>query len=354
MRSLLLILLALPSAIRAQPADADDPFRWHEDVDGERSMAWVEAHNAATLAELRADPSFDETYQRALAVITSDERIPAPAIRGEYVFNTWQDAEHPRGIWRRMPLVDYLEGSENWQVLIDLDALSLAEDVEWAWGGSTCLAPDNVRCLVELSPGGSDAAEVREFDVELGAFVGDGFRLPTAKSSVSWIDLDRILVGTETGPGSMTDSGYPRTTRVWRRGATVTDAPLLHEGNAGDVGVWAGVLRSAGQDYTWVTQATDFWNSDRFAAVPDDSEPTGFRLIPLELPTDSSPAIVAGQLIVLLKSDWTVGRATHPQGASSASPTTTSSPARATSRPCSCPTSGRPSTASARPPTCCS
>src|SRR5690606_9260236 len=115
-------------------------------------------------------------YSRTLEVITSDERIPAPAIRGEYVFNTWQDAENPRGIWRRMPLVDYLEGSDNWQVLIDVDALAAAEGVEWAWGGSTCLAPDHVRCLVRLSPGGSDASEVREFDVELGAFVGDGFR----------------------------------------------------------------------------------------------------------------------------------------------------------------------------------
>ena len=35
----------------AQTAD-DDPFIWLEDVDGKRSMDWVNAHNAATVAEL--------------------------------------------------------------------------------------------------------------------------------------------------------------------------------------------------------------------------------------------------------------------------------------------------------------
>ena len=57
----------------------------------------------------------------------------------------------------------------------------------------------------------------REFDLVTREFVADGFQLEEAKGSVGWIDLDTVFVQTNFGDGSMTDSGYPRIAKIWKR-----------------------------------------------------------------------------------------------------------------------------------------
>ena len=49
-----------------------------------------------------------------------------------------------------------------------VDALGKAEGKSWVWHGANCLGPEYRRCLVSLSPGGTDADVVREFDVPSG------------------------------------------------------------------------------------------------------------------------------------------------------------------------------------------
>jgi prolyl oligopeptidase len=71
--------------------------------------------------------------------------------------------------------------------------------------GVECLKPKFDRCLISLSPDGGDAVTVREFDIPGKSFVKDGFDLPVAKTEVSWIDDDTIYVGTDFGPGTMTE-----------------------------------------------------------------------------------------------------------------------------------------------------
>jgi prolyl oligopeptidase len=46
------------------PHDAEDPFLWLEEVEGERAMEWVESRNAATLAELTASPVYQPIFDR--------------------------------------------------------------------------------------------------------------------------------------------------------------------------------------------------------------------------------------------------------------------------------------------------
>ncbi len=60
----------------------------------------------------------------------------------------------------------------------------------------------------------------------------DGFVLPEAKSEVEWRDRDTIYVGTDFGPGSMTDSGYPRIVKRWSRGTPLAQAVTVFEGRA--------------------------------------------------------------------------------------------------------------------------
>ena len=50
-------------------------------------------------------------------------------------------------------------------------------------------------------------------------------------------DRDTLLVGGVFGEAEMTDSGYPRTVREWKRGTPLDEAPLVFEGEASDVSV---------------------------------------------------------------------------------------------------------------------
>jgi len=107
------------------------------------------------------------------------------------------------------------------------------------WAGSVWREPTYDRCLVSLSRGGADAVVIREFDPKTKTFVKDGFALTEAKSDVVWKDRDTLFVGTDFGPGSLTDSGYPRVAKEWIRATPLADAKPLYEGKTTDVGVGA-------------------------------------------------------------------------------------------------------------------
>ena len=61
--------------------------------------------------------------------------------RGPHFYNFWQDAEHPRGIWRRTTIDSYRKPEPEWDVLIDVDALNRTEGENWVWHGATFLRP---------------------------------------------------------------------------------------------------------------------------------------------------------------------------------------------------------------------
>ncbi len=109
---------------------------WLDDIDGSQALTWARTQSEATVAgvDSLADDTRDRTNleQRILAALNTDARIAYPVRRGEYLYNFWRDAEHPRGLWRRTSLQSYLAGQEDpqateWEVLIDLDALAKAE-----------------------------------------------------------------------------------------------------------------------------------------------------------------------------------------------------------------------------------
>jgi prolyl oligopeptidase len=60
---------------------------------------------------------------------------------------------------------------------------------------------------------------LREFDLKRRAFVANGFHLPEAKGGIAWLDCDTLLLSSAIGDGMATRAGYPRTVRIWRRGA---------------------------------------------------------------------------------------------------------------------------------------
>jgi prolyl oligopeptidase len=99
------------------------------------------------------------------------------------------------------------------------------------WGGADIIEPECTRALVGLSRGGGDAIVVREFDMTTRQFVADGFNLPEPKSDISWEVEHTVLVSTDFVEGSLTESGYPRLIKRWRRG-TPLDAEIVFSGSA--------------------------------------------------------------------------------------------------------------------------
>ena len=294
----------------AADADPDDPYRYLEDVDGARSMAWVEGRNAVTTKELQGDPGYDATYRRLLAIFDSTERIPGVTKIGDWYYNFWRDADHVRGIMRRTTLDEYRKPSPAWETVVDVDALASADRENWVWKGWSCRYPDHRRCIVYLSRGGGDATVSREYDLERRTFIAPeagGFYLPEAKGGLAWIDDDHVFVQTDFGPGSMTDSGYARITKRWTRGTPLSAAEEIFAGQKTDVSVSASRQHlHVGDRIVWrslVTRSIDFYTSETFL-VPDDGKRT---LVKLELPADARPSLWRDQLLVTLRKPWAAG-----------------------------------------------
>jgi prolyl oligopeptidase len=285
----------------------DDPLAWLEDIDSEAAMAWVRERNACSQGELMSRPEYSPARERLLASFNAQDRIPAIRRRGDWLYNFWQDEAHPRGLWRRCTLASYRSEPVPWEVLLDLDALAAHESENWVWGGAHCLGPAYRHALVMLSRGGADAKVVREFDLSTLRFVEGGFELPEAKSDVDWVDADTLYVGTDFGPGSMTDSGYARVIKRWRRGTPLADAPTVFEGQSHDVAVGVSINHTPGHERTLFARALDFYNQQYFLLQ-------GEALVPLDAPSDAGVHFWGEHLLLSLRSDWALGTQHYPSG----------------------------------------
>jgi len=287
----------------------EDPYLWLEEVEGDKPLSWAKERSAADTAELEAVPQFAEIHEKMLEIYNSRDRIPTPRIRGAWVYNFWRDAEHVRGIWRRTFLDEYIKESPAWETVLDLDALAEAEGENWVWKGASCLPPEFRHCMLTLSRGGADAAVEREFDTAAKAFVEDGFFVPEAKARVAWKDENTLWIGTDFGEGSLTTSGYPRTARVWKRGTPLAEAKQIFEGTVDDVAVRAFSDITPEGRYDIVNKTPEFFRGTSYLVLGD-------RLVKLDLPEDADMrGFFKDQMLLTLRSDWTIGGTTYPQDA---------------------------------------
>jgi prolyl oligopeptidase len=297
--------LAVTSAVYAQPgatpaAAEEYEFSFLDEIEGERALAWARAENEKTLGVLTSDPRYQRFHDRALQILQARDRIPGVAFRPDGLHNFWQDETHVRGIWRRTNMASYRTDRPEWETILDIDALSAAENANWVYRGADCLPPEETRCLVTLSDGGKDAVEIREFDTATRQFVAGGFRLPVGKQSVTWLDADTLLVAREWGPGTMTRSGYAFVVKKLRRGQSLDQAEELFRGTEQDVSTSAMVLRDASGRVQSVgfVRGVNFFDREYHVMV-------GERLVKLNLPAKSGPAgIIDGRLLVSLDQDW--------------------------------------------------
>ncbi|SPU55058.1 Prolyl endopeptidase [Brevundimonas vesicularis] len=261
-------------------AAADDHLAL-EQVDGAEAMAFVAEENRKSLAVLTGDPRYETFRAEAQAILTATDRIPSPSFLGDGIGNFWQDATNPKGVWRRTTLASYRTATPQWETLLDIDALSKAEGKDWVFKGAGCLAPDDTRCLINLSDGGKDAVVVREFDLTTKRFVDGGFSLPEGKHRIEWLDRDTLLVATDFGAGTMTESGYPFIVKTLKRGQTLAQATEVYRGEQGDggYGVSPAVYRAKDGKVTAViiTRPLDTFRSETWQ-LAHDGKTTQLRL----------------------------------------------------------------------------
>jgi prolyl oligopeptidase len=286
------------------PADGhNDPLLWLEEIEGDKAVAWVEAQNKRTDDDL-CDEAYRADYEAVLKILNADDRIPFVGKSGDYLYNFWKDAAHPRGLWRRTTLENYKTDTPEWDVLLDIDALNKAEGISWAFAGAA-RSPDKTRALISLSFNGTDAIEVREFDIPSKSFVADGFLIPKAKTQVSWLDQDTLLFGSAQTPEDSTEAGYTRTVRKWTRGTPLAAAETVFEVEKQDVAAWFGVDRRPPHERVMYWRALDFTRSHIF--VEQKNGPHAGQRVRLDLPDEVSISGDANDLLVSPKQDWTVG-----------------------------------------------
>jgi prolyl oligopeptidase len=287
-------------------APDEDPYLWLEDVDGAKATAWADAESADTMARF-GDPGFAADRDTLAAILDRPDNIPYIGRHGDRVFNFWKDANNPRGLWRMTDLASFRTPIPRWEILLDLDALAAKEGEDWIWKGAPTLPGSHDRALVGLSRGGGDATVSREFDIRTREFVRGGFDLPEAKSSVTWLDRDTVLLSSALGEGMATKSGYARTIRLWRRGVDSLAAPVIFETKAEHMSAWGGIERDAGIERLIFADKPNFFETILW--IGDRNGPRQR----VDAPADAWVSWHRGWMTIKPRTPWTVaGRAYAP------------------------------------------
>jgi prolyl oligopeptidase len=296
--ALLLGSVLATGAFAVTDQNSDDPYAWLENVHGAKPLAWVAEQNKMSLGKLKADPRYQQNFDSILAVLDATDRIPMGGLNHGWVYNFWQDAQNPKGLWRRTRIADYRNPAPQWQVLLDVDALAKTDKENWVFKGADC-SPGERRCLIRLSRGGGDAVVIREYDLGAMKLADDGFALPEAKSDASYLDDNTVLFATALD--GETTSGYARIVKLWHRGESLAAAKILYEGQTGDVASSPAAFHAEGGDIAVAIRSVTFFETEYFLV----GNGTVTKL-PLPLSANLQGITIGGftHLIVTLREDW--------------------------------------------------
>lgn len=284
-----------------------------DEIHGQQAMAWVHAQNRHTTSTLEKDPRYAGFYKKVLSGLQAPDRLAMPSFLGGQVWNFWQDARHPHGIWRQTSQASYLKKTPDWTTRLDVDALAKQDGVNWVFKGANCLAPADEQCLVALSDGGEDAETLREYNAKTGQFVPGGFVFSRSKQTAAWVDENTILLARDwDGKGTtLTPSGYPFVVKTMVRGAPTGQEKELFRGEPTDMAVTPMVLTDGDAHRLVMIQRSLNFFETRYAVVDG-----GHTLRWLALPAKSEiQGLLKGRLIVSIEENWQpAGQSVIPAG----------------------------------------
>lgn len=309
MKRISVVFLLLACAHK--PTVVEDPNLWLEEIEGVEALKWVETQNQKSQAALAASPRYQRAEKDTLAILEAKDKIPTGSLVKNEIINFWRDDVHVRGLLRKTSYREYKKKNPRWQTILDVDALAKKEKENWVYKGYSCLEPEYQKCMMLLSRGGKDATVAREFDMGPKKFVEKGFYLPEAKMDVTWADKDHLLVGTNYGEGTLTESGYPRQVRLWKRGTPLEKAKILLKIEAKDVRASSWRLFHKNKAQLVVIRAIDFFNTEESVV---DTKSAKIRPIPKPAAAELS-GYFDGQFIYELRHPWTFKEKSYVPGA---------------------------------------
>jgi prolyl oligopeptidase len=286
----------------------DQNYQWLEEVESNESLSFAKTRSDRSIERFQKNEKFKQFSEEARTILYAKDRLPAVNWMGGYLYNFWQDQKNIRGVWRRTTIEKFSKENIEWDVLLDLDALAKEEGENWVWKGSNCLEPNYEQCFIYLSRGGKDAFVPREFDLKNRKFVADGFQLPEAKSDLEWIDKDTVFVGTDFGDGSLTNSGYPRIVKIWKRGTPLSSAKKAIEADLDNVSAYGITINDGSNQYQMLGISRSFFRREIFLYRNE-----GLR--PIAIPaTADFYGVFQGDFFFQLKEDLIAGEKTYVSG----------------------------------------
>jgi prolyl oligopeptidase len=267
--AVLFLVLSTPATALA----SEDEFLWLESAKDPAALAWVEHQRAQAETALKALPQYVEVSKELSTSLTAVPASPSFMVMGRKIVRFQRDAPHPHGV-----LSVATRGGHGsigpWRVVLDVDALGKAEGkpYELQWGtGDACLPPAYDRCLLSLSPGGGDAAELREFDLGRGQFVEGGFRTPAAgRVDAVWLNQDRVLIADAQPGRALTLGMWSADVQLWKRGQPLQDAHVIWSASQSDAVVLLGSVGLGSARRGIINDVQDY--SYRFKMITVDQE----------------------------------------------------------------------------------
>jgi len=217
--------------VHATHSTGDQAYEWLEAPHDPAAIAWA-ATRAASDAR---DPTGGPRSGRCLegSARHCEVGFVASAFRsallgpGRYHCALIKDSDHPAGLIQTAPRGPKGVGGP-WRTVLDVDALNAREGQAYGLPvlnlSTACLPPEYRRCLIPLGIGGSEITQVREFDLRAARFLDEGFHFAPAKTEVTWLDENTLLVAQAVPGGDTLESGFPSKVRLWKRGTPYSEA----------------------------------------------------------------------------------------------------------------------------------
>ncbi|MGV1758103.1 prolyl oligopeptidase family serine peptidase [Rhizobium sp. A22-96] len=180
-------------------------------------------------------PEFEADSAAIKALIEREDRLIHAVRRGNWLFDFHRSADHPLGVWSRLPADQTPLPDAPWEPIFDLDAFCASENRSWLWRGAITCPWEPTRVLLCLSDGGSDPMRLLEFDCEAKSIVEGGFDTPPVRCHATWLSRDEIAYFGSIDRFSSTRSGWPRVGRSLKRGVAPAEAPVLYAADDADV-----------------------------------------------------------------------------------------------------------------------
>ena len=290
-------------------APDDDPYLWLEEIEGERALAFVERQNKLTLAKFGGAAVRGRPRHAGRDLRPAGQHPLHRAGAARFVYNIWKDAEQSaRPVAahdaRRVPQGRARVGRHP----RPRRAGEKPRARTGSWRGASTLPGSHDRAMLGLSRGGSDAAVLREFDVDDSAVRrgrlcparGEGRRGMARRRHVAAVAAPMRRATWRRRPAMRGRSGCGGAAR------TLDQAPVLFEVPAESMAAFAASIAPAPERPMWFVDAHRLL---RLSSWFGDA--TGPRRSSTCRPTSGSSRIRTGWS-VKRRSAWTVGGKTYP------------------------------------------